>query len=461
MSGAPAASLFKAYDIRGVFGRDLTEPAMHAIARAYASEARAGGYGRVALGCDGRVSSPALHRAAAEGLMAGGMQVLDVGLVPTALLYFAAQEAADGCGLMITGSHNPPEYNGLKLMLAGETLAGARVAALRERLLGGDLHTGSGTLEALPLAAFYLERITERIRLARPLRVVVDCGNGAVGTLAPRLLEALGCQCHALYTEVDGGFPNHHPDPSQPDNLRDLITAVAALDADLGLAFDGDGDRLGVVLPDGEIIWPDRLLILFARDLLARQPGAEVVYDIKCSGHVQRAITAAGGRATPCRTGHSMIKARMRASGALLGGELTGHFFFAEGWYGFDDALYAAARLLAILSARPEPPAEILRALPQGVATPELRLALPTSTAETLMARVLARAPELGGRVIDLDGLRVDYPDAWGLVRVSNTTPHLVFRFEGDDSAALARAKGRFRKLLLDLEPSLAIPFSS
>ena len=459
MSAAPAASLFKAYDVRGRFGRELTETAMHAIARAFGSELRARGFRRVALGCDGRLSSPVLHRAAAEGLMAAGVQVLDVGLVPTPLLYFAAHEAADGCGLMVTGSHNPPDYNGAKFVLGGGALAGAEVQALRTRLLHGDLARGGGEIHPLPLAPHYHARISDTLRLARPLRVVVDSGNGAAGPHAGPLLAALGCEVHALHAEVDGNFPNHHPDPSEPHNLRDLIAAVERVGADIGLAFDGDADRLGVVIPGGEIIWPDRLLILFARDLLARHPGAEVIYDVKCSGHLRRAVAAAGGRPVMWRTGHSVMKARMRETGALLGGELTGHFFFAEGWYGFDDGLYAAARLLELLSRHEAAPAQVLSALPRGVTTPELRLPLAEEVAAALMERVLAAAHRLGGAANDLDGLRVDYPDGWGLVRASHTTPSLVFRFEGDDEAALLRVQARFRALLLDLEPSLAIPF--
>jgi phosphomannomutase/phosphoglucomutase len=459
VSAAPAASLFKAYDIRGVAGRELTAEAMAAIACAFGSEARDGGFGRVALGRDGRLSSPELFAAACAGLRAAGVEVCDVGLVPSPLLYFAAHRVADGCGMMITGSHNPPGYNGAKLMLGGESLAGERVKALHRRLQRNDLRTGSGGMRAAAVADEYLARVRADVSPARPLRVVVDSGNGAAGPFAGPLLASLGCEVHPLFAEVDGRFPHHHPDPSEPENLRHLSAAVASLDAHLGLAFDGDGDRLGVVIPGGEVIWPDRLMILFARDLLARHPGAEVVFDVKCSGHLARAIRAAGGRPVIWRTGHSMIKTRMRESGALLGGELTGHFFFADRWFGFDDALYAAARLVQLLAGGEGSPAEQLSALPRGVATPELRLPLPEEAVAALMARVLERAPLLGGEPLDLDGLRVDYPDGWGLVRASHTVPSLVFRFEGDDEAALSVVQARFGALLLDLEPSLALPF--
>lgn len=454
----PARSLFRAYDVRGVAGRELNEAAAEAIGWSLGSEARARGFSRLAVGCDGRLSSPALMAAAIRGLRRAGLRLLDVGLVPTPLLYFAAVERGEGCGLMVTGSHNPPEYNGLKMMLGGEALAGEEIAALRDRLARNDLAVGSGEAEPLAVADAYFGRLLGGLSLARPMRVVVDCGNGAAGPFAPRLLRALGCEVVELFSEVDGRFPHHHPDPSQPGNMADLIEAVRDSGAEVGLAFDGDGDRLGVVTAEGEIVWPDRLLILFAREILARHPGAGVVSDIKCSGRVARAVEEAGGRHTLWRSGHSLVRRRMRESGALLGGELTGHLFFADRWYGFDDALYAAARLLAILAASP-PEALVLAALPRGCVTPELRIPLSEGVAEELMERLAGRRDALGGRQVAIDGLRVDYDDGWGLVRASHTLPSLVLRFEGDSPAALEAVQSRFRNILLDLEPALKLPF--
>jgi phosphomannomutase/phosphoglucomutase len=457
---APSPAIFRAYDIRGVVGRDLDAPVARRIGQALGSEAHARGVRRMALGRDGRLSSPALAAALAEGLQATGIDLLDIGCAPTPLLYYAAHTRTGGSGVMVTGSHNPPDYNGLKMMLAGETLAGDAIAALHRRLLGGDLVSGAGRRVEARVDDDYLQRIVADVRLARPLAVVVDGGNGAGGPLLVRLLEALGCRVTPLYCDIDGRFPNHHPDPSEPKNLTDLIAAVQRTGADLGLALDGDGDRLGVVTPAGDIVWPDRLMVLFARDVLARQPGAEVVYDVKCSGHLARAVAAAGGRPVMWCTGHSLIKQRMRESGAALGGEMSGHLFFKERWYGFDDGLYAAARLLELLAADPRPPATVLGEIPDAPNTPELRVELAEGEPRAFMAKLAGRVDHFeGAQHTTIDGLRVDYADRWGLVRASNTTPSLVLRFEATDLDALRRIQAEFRDLMLELKPDLKLPF--
>lgn len=453
-------SIFRAYDIRGIVGDELNGRAVEAIGRALGSEARERGETCMAMGCDGRLSSPALADALAEGLQATGLEVLDIGCVPTPVLYYAAHTRTGGNGVMITGSHNPPEYNGLKMMLAGQTLATEAIGALHRRVREQRFVAGRGRREVADLGEAYLERIISDVHASRPLRVVVDCGNGAAGLLAPELLRRMGCEVVELYCEVDGHFPHHHPDPSQPENLADLALRVAQADADLGLAFDGDGDRLGVVGPDGSPIWPDRLMILYARDVLSRRPGAGIIYDVKCSGNLAAAIESAGGHAEMWRTGHSLIKARMKATGALLAGEMSGHIFFAERWYGFDDGLYAAARLVEILSADARPPGQVLAALPDAVNTPELRLPMAEGEAPRFMA-ALADHPEAfeGARLTTLDGLRADFDDGWGLVRSSNTTPSLVLRFEARSEQALARVQEPFRRAMRAVRPGIALPF--
>ncbi len=453
------AEIFKAYDIRGIVERTFTPTIVEGIGRSLGSEALARGQRALAVGRDGRLSGPELAAALARGLTRTGCDVIDIGMVPTPVLYFATHHLGTGSGAIVTASHNPPEYNGLKMMLSGETLAGEAIQRLRRRLLEGDLREGTGRIRRHDVRKAYLARITGDVGLARRLRIVVDCGNGVAGAIAPELLRRLGCEVEELYCEVDGRFPHHHPDPGQPGNLRDLIAAVKRSRADLGLAFDGDGDRLGVIAPGGEIIWPDRQLILFARDVLARHPGAEIIYDVKSSRLLTDAIRAAGGKPTMWKTGHSLIKAKLRESGALLAGEMSGHVFFKERWYGFDDALYAAARLLELLARDPRPPAEVFAALPDSVNTPELHLAMREGEHHAFVAELVRHAEFPDATVSTIDGLRADFADGFGLVRASNTQPVLVFRFEATSAPALARIQDRFRALVTGLRPDLKPPF--
>ncbi|MGH8578985.1 MAG: phosphomannomutase/phosphoglucomutase [Gammaproteobacteria bacterium] len=459
--GPPPESIFRAYDIRGVVGRSLTERHVYQIGLAIGSEAGAKGLQKLAVGRDGRHSSPALAERLAKGLLASGRDVIDVGQVPTPVLYFATHYFETGSGIMVTGSHNPPEYNGLKIVLGGETLSGETIKAIRTRIASGDLSSGAGTLEREEVISAYVYRITEDIPvvLGHSLKVVIDCGNGVPGAVAPQLLRALGHDVVELFCDVDGRFPNHHPDPSQPENLHALIERVKEDRADLGLAFDGDGDRLGVVDGQGNILWPDRQMMLFARDLLKRNPGATVIFDVKCSNHLRRVIQQAGGTPLMWKTGHSLIKSKMKETGALLAGEMSGHIFFKERWYGFDDALYAAARLLEILVEQSKPAAAVFAELPGGVATPELRLDMPEERHAQFMHDLVSSAQFETGEVFTVDGLRVDFKDGWGLVRASNTTPCLVLRFEGDHQAALKTVQERFKEKLLALDPTLKLPF--
>jgi len=453
--------IFRSYDIRGVVGKSLTKDAMAQLGRAIGSEARALGQQTVIVARDGRVSSVSLQESLVEGLLAAGCDVLEIGLVPTPVLYFATHYLDTRTGVMITGSHNPPEYNGLKIVLNGKALSGEAIQAIRRRVEQQEYTSGQGTLQQTEIVPDYIQRITEEIpvSLGRTLKVVVDCGNGVPGIVAPHILRAIGHDVVELYCEVDGAFPNHHPDPSEPANLEDLIIMVRHEDADLGLAFDGDGDRLGVVDRDGKIVWADRQLMLFARDVLSRNPGATIIYDVKCSRRLADVIREAGGVPLMWKTGHSLIKSKMVETGALLGGEMSGHICFKERWYGFDDALYAAARLLEILVNAKQPPEDVFAALPDGVATPELKIPLPEERHVEFMERIGAAADFPDGETTEIDGLRVDLPNSWGLVRASNTTPNLVLRFEGDDANALDEIKERFRHLLLSVDPDLPLPF--
>jgi phosphomannomutase / phosphoglucomutase len=456
------AEIFKAYDIRGIVGRSLTGDTVRAIGHAIGSEAHDDGIKAVVLGRDGRLSGPDFVAALGHGIRAAGVDVLDAGRIPTPLLYYAAHELSNGSGVMVTGSHNPPDYNGFKIMLGGDTLAGARIQRLRERIERDDLHSAAtpGAARAVEVIDDYLARVTEDVHPACALTVVVDCGSGVAGDVAPRLLRLLGCEVTELYCEVDGTFPHHHPDPSQPENLADLIDEVGRRKADLGLAFDGDGDRIGVVDPDGKVIWPDRQMMLYAADVLAARPGAPIIFDVKCSRHLARVIRDHGGEPVMARTGHSLIKAKLKELDAPLAGEMSGHIFFRDRWYGFDDALYAAARLIEILARDPRPPAAVFAALPDTVSTPELRVDFAAEGENhAFMARFLANPRIDGARVITIDGLRAEFADGWGLVRASNTTPSLILRFEADDPAALERIKGVFRRALLAVDPGLSLPF--
>ena len=450
--------IFKAYDIRGVAGRNLTADVVALIGQAVASEARRQGFREVVVGRDGRLSSPELAAAAVLGLRRGGVDVVDIGQVTTPMSYFAAHELGSQCALMVTGSHNPAQDNGLKIVLADGALSGEAIQALRRRIETGDLALGEGGLRQHDIAGAYRARILGDVRLARPMSIAVDAGNGVAGAYAPELYRALGCRVEALFCQVDGRFPNHHPDPSVPANLADLAACVTGGDAEIGLAFDGDGDRLGVVMKSGRILYPDRLLMLFAADVLAREPGGLVIFDVKSSRNLYRWIRDRGGRPLLWRTGHSVIKAKMRETGALLAGEISGHLFFKERWYGFDDGLYAGARLLEILSRHPDP-AALLAALPDALCTPELQIPMAEGEPARVMAKARAAARFDGAlEVIDLDGLRVEYADGFGLMRASNTTPALVLRFEADDAAALARIQAAFRRTLDQAWPGLPWP---
>lgn len=451
--------IFKAYDIRGIVGKTFTAEIVEAIGHALGSEARARNLRAIAIGRDGRLSGPALAEALARGIRKAGIDVIDAGLVATPMLYFATHELGTQSGVMVTGSHNPPDYNGLKMVLGGETLAGAQIQALLKRLESGDLAHGEGSYSQTDIAQRYIDRIVGDVKLARPMKIIVDCGNGVPGAFAPTLYRKLGCEVTELFCEVDGNFPNHHPDPSQPANLQDLIGALKTGDAEIGLAFDGDGDRLGVVTKDGSIIFPDRQLMLFAKDVLSRNPGAEIIFDVKSTRNLTPWILALGGKPSMWKTGHSFIKARMKETGALLAGEMSGHIFFKERWYGFDDGLYAGARLLEFLSKQPDIDA-CLHALPDATNTPELNIKMPEGAHYALIAKLQKDASFNDLReLITLDGLRAEYADGFGLMRASNTTPTIVLRFEADNEAALSRIQNDFRRVLLAADPNLELPF--
>ena len=455
----PAPEIFKAYDIRGIVERTLTIDAVRAIGHALGSEARDRGQQAIAVGRDGRLSGPALAGALAEGICAAGVDVVDIGCVPTPLAYFAAYELGTDSCVSVTGSHNPPEYNGLKMVLGGQTLYGELIQDLRQRIVDGRLHQGRGAIRKADVVAAYIDRIVGDVRLARPMKIVIDCGNGVAGAVAPQLFQRLGCELVPLFCEVDGHFPNHHPDPSKPENLRDVVRALADTDAELGLAFDGDGDRLGVVTKDGEIIYPDRQLMLFAADVLSRVPGGQVIYDVKCTRNLATWIRERGGEPVMWNTGHALVKAKLRETGAPLAGEMSGHVFFKERWYGFDDGLYAGARLLEILSTTDDPGAT-LKALPDAVSTPELNIKMNEGEPFELVRRLKEGARFDGAReLITIDGVRVEYSDGFGLARPSNTTPVVVLRFEADTEAAIGRIQQAFREAILGVWPGLELPF--
>ncbi|RMG28936.1 MAG: phosphomannomutase/phosphoglucomutase [Gammaproteobacteria bacterium] len=454
-------ALFRAYDIRGIHGRTLTAEVAEQIGRAVGSDALARGETALFVGRDGRLSSPELAAALIRGLCATGIQVKDLGEVPTPVLYYAAHRGEESSsGVMVTGSHNPPEYNGMKIVIAGETLHGAAIQALRHLIEHQTFMQGRGGVESVALVEDYVQAVTADVRLARPLRVAVDCSHGVTAHVVPRLLAALGCEAFPIHCEVDGRFPAHPPDPGHPEHLAGLVQAVQAHQADIGIAFDGDGDRLGVVDSEGNYIWPDRLMMLLAMDVLSRNPGADILFDVKCSRHLPRIIRDFGGNPEMWKTGHSRLKARMKETGALLAGELSGHLFYADRWYGFDDALYAAARLLEILAADHRPSARIFAVLPASPATPLIEVPVPEGEGPRLVERLreAAEFPD-AEEVITLDGLRVEFADGWGLVRASNTTPALTLRFEADDAAALERIQQRFRDLLQTVAPGITLPF--
>ncbi|SES05845.1 phosphomannomutase / phosphoglucomutase [Vreelandella subterranea] len=453
------ASIFRAYDIRGIVDDTLTEDTVEWIGRAIGSAAAARGESTVVVARDGRLSGPRLQAALMRGLNAAGRDVIDIGMVPTPVLYFATH-ILDGTrsGVMVTGSHNPPDYNGFKVVLDGDTLSGDAITALYERLQSGDLTQGEGHIRQEDVRDAYLTRILGDVTINRPIKAVVDCGNGVAGELGPQLIERLGVETIPLFDEIDGTFPNHHPDPGKPENLQDLIRTVQETGADIGLAFDGDGDRLGVITPRGRLIYPDHLLMAFATDMLGRNPGAKVIFDVKCTGNLIKVISDAGGEPEMWRTGHSLIKARMKETGAQLAGEMSGHIFFKERWYGFDDGLYAAARLVEILANYAGDADAYFDSFPQDIGTPEINITVTDSNKFNLVDK-LAREGDFGdGIKTTLDGIRVDYPDGWGLCRASNTTPVLVLRFEGKNDAALARIKAQFANALKDVDPALTLP---
>jgi phosphomannomutase/phosphoglucomutase len=452
-------SIFRAFDIRGVVGKTLSGEVAQLIGQAIGSEVRARGLQTVLVGRDGRLSGPLLLEALIKGLLAAGCDVIDIGAVPTPLLYFATHDLNAGSGVIVTGSHNPPEYNGFKIMVAGEALAEQDIQALYARIVEDRLERGRGALTQMDLVENYLERISGDIQLEAPLKVVLDCGNGIAGAIAPRLFEAIGCEVVPLYCDVDGNFPNHHPDPSDPRNLEDLAVSVKQLKADIGLAFDGDGDRLGVVTRTGRVIHPDRLLMLFARDVLSRAPGATVIYDVKCTSHLAGVILGHGGSPVMWKTGHSLIKRKMRETQAELAGEMSGHFFFQERWYGFDDGLYAGCRLLEIIAADGRDADTIFDELPQGVSTPEIKIPMAEGDHFRFIEKFRERARFEGARITTIDGVRADWSDGWGLVRCSNTTPTLALRFDAVDGDALARIQGLFKAQLLAVDAKLPVPF--
>jgi phosphomannomutase / phosphoglucomutase len=458
MSHVPP-EIFKAYDIRGVVGRQLSAPTVELIGRALGTEVREAGGTAMAIGRDGRLSGPELSQALAHGVRSSGVDVHDIGMVTTPIAYFAAHHLGCGSAVAVTGSHNPPDYNGLKMVVAGTTLSGDAVQALRARIERDDFTTGKGAYRTVDVREAYLARVAGDVKLARPMKIVVDCGNGVAGATAPELYRRLGCAVIELFCDVDGTFPNHHPDPTQPENLQDVIRTLASSDAELGLAFDGDGDRLGVVTKDGGIIYADRQLMLFAADVLERLPGAEIIYDVKSTRNLAPWIRSHGGKPVLWKTGHSLIKAKLKELGAPLAGEMSGHTFFVERWYGFDDGLYAGARLLEIVS-RAQDPSAVLNALPDSVTTPELHWKLAEGEPHRLIAELQRTASFPGAQeVIKLDGLRVEYADGFGLARASNTTPVVVLRFEAQNEAGLQRIQDDFRRVLAGAKPGAALPF--
>ena len=458
----PDSSLFKAYDIRGIVDRTLTQSAARAIGSALGSLALESAVSVIAVGRDGRLSGPMLRDALTDGITSTGVDVVDIGMVPTPVLYFATHQLKTGSGVSITGSHNPPEYNGLKMMMAGATLHGDGIQALRQRLEQGRVVTASrrGQRTSVDVIPAYLNAITADVRLARPMKIAIDCGNGVAGAVAPELYRRLGCDVIELFCDVDGTFPNHHPDPAHPENLQDLIRCLRDTDAEIGLAFDGDGDRLGVVTKDGQIIYPDRQIMLFAQDVLAHHPGGEVIFDVKCTRLLAPWIRQHGGRPTMWKTGHSLIKAKLKETSAPFAGEMSGHLFFNDRWPGFDDGLYAGARLLEIL-ARHADPSALLNALPAAINTPELQLKTAEGENFSLVERLRQEGKFEGAQqIITIDGVRVEYADGFGLARPSNTTPVVVMRFEGDSTAALQRIQRDFASQILKIKPDARLPFA-
>jgi len=452
-------AIFRAYDIRGIVGQGLDAHSVRLIGQAIGSEARAAGQDTVNTGADARLSSPELSRALQDGLLASGCNVVDLGIVPSPLLYFATHTLQSRSGVMLTGSHNPRDYNGIKIVLDRHTLADKQITRLYDRIIANELAQGKGTRTTHDIVPAYIDRIRSDLILARRFKVVIDCGNGVCGLIAPTLFSALGCDVVPLHCGPDGNFPNHHPDPTRPENLLDLQALVAQEQADLGIAFDGDGDRLGLVTGSGRIIDADHMLLAFVMDILPDNPGASVVFDVKSSHHLARVITAAEGKPVMCKSGHSFVKKKLVETEALLGGEFSAHIFFKHRWYGFDDGLYAAARFLELMGKYQASADDLLDRMPQSYSTPELFAAVPDADKFALMARLQAELSFAGASLNFLDGIRADFEHGWGLVRASNTTPNLVLRFEADNAAALQDIKASFRTALQQLAPELQLPF--
>ncbi|PWF42690.1 phosphomannomutase/phosphoglucomutase [Massilia glaciei] len=458
---ALSKTIFKAYDIRGVIDSTLDAGVARRLGRAFGRAVLARGETRVVIGRDGRLSGPELAAALAAGLQSAGVDVIDLGMVATPMVYYGTEVLGARSGIMVTGSHNPPNYNGFKMVLAGEAIHGAAILALYHDIVADDgaAPAAGGSYGTHDIAPDYLARIAGDVKLARPIKLALDCGNGVAGAFAGALYRSMGCEVTELFCEVDGTFPNHHPDPAHPENLQDLIRCLRETDAEIGIAFDGDGDRLGVVTKDGQIIYPDRQMMLFAADVLARHPGQQILYDVKCTRHLGPWIARHGGRPLMWKTGHSLVKAKMRETGAPLGGEMSGHIFFKDRWYGFDDGMYAGARLLELLTRVPDPSA-LLNSLPQSDSTPELHLQLLEGESVALVDQLRADTTFPGAeRIITIDGLRVEYADGFGLARSSNTTPVLVMRFEAESGAALRRIQGEFRRAIVAAKPDAELPF--
>ena len=457
---ALSKSIFKAYDIRGVIGKTLDAGVARQIGQAFGMAVLAKGEQRVVIGRDGRLSGPELASALAQGLQAAGVDVIDLGVVATPMVYYGTKVLDAQSGIMVTGSHNPPDYNGFKMVLAGEAIHGATIAALYDSIAAHDGKPAAqqGSYSTHDIRADYLARIIGDVKIARPIKIAVDCGNGVAGAFAGDLFRGMGCEVIELFCEVDGNFPNHHPDPAHPENLRDLIACLRDSDAEIGIAFDGDGDRLGVVTKDGQIIYPDRQMMLFAADVLTRHPGAQILYDVKCTRHLAPYIASHGGVPLMWKTGHSLVKAKLRETGAPLGGEMSGHIFFSDRWYGFDDGLYSGARLLELLT-RVADPSALLNALPQSDSTPELHLELAEGENVALIDQLRHAQFPGNERIITIDGLRVEYPDGFGLARSSNTTPVVVMRFEAETPQALARIQAEFKRVIQAAKPDAALPY--
>jgi phosphomannomutase / phosphoglucomutase len=453
-------SIFKAYDIRGIVKTDLTPATVQLIGQAFASASLAKNCKTVVIARDGRLSSPELSMALAKGLQAGGCDVVDVGMVPTPVLYFATHHLKTGTGIMVTGSHNPPEYNGLKMLMAEKTLYGEDITNLHKAIEENDLAQGSGSYRSEDILDTYFERIVGDVKLDKPLNIAVDCGNGVAGVIATKLFIKLGCNVTELFCNVDGNFPNHHPDPSKLENLKDICASIEKNNLDMGLAFDGDGDRVGVIDNKKNVIWPDRQMILYSEDVLSRNPGALIIYDIKSSYHLGKAIDGMGGEPLMWKTGHSLIKAKMKETGALLAGEMSGHIFFKERWYGFDDGLYSAARMLEILSKKEGTVEEIFSKLPDSFNTPEINISFAEGLHYTFMDKFKENSDFSDAEDIStIDGMRITWSKGWGLIRPSNTTPCLVLRFEADDQNTLNEIQNKFREQIIKVDNSVTVPF--